>query len=136
VNFLARDDRTDELNRLKAVLLKLAKARGLDKPEMQAQIIRNKLVRRIEHYRLDIACMRQYDQLLERSLILTKPPDYSLYYLIRLTQNTRAIGLRRGSVSGTISTSIEDAARIKNFDQLSPVEQRAYGLHPVRLTAS
>ena len=117
---------TAELNSLRAVLSRIAKARGLDKPEMQAQIIRNRLTRSIEHHRSDVACMRQYDQFLERSLILTKPADYSLYYLIRLTQNKRTIGRRRGLLSGTTRASIDDAATIKNFDQLSPVEQLAY----------
>jgi hypothetical protein len=126
MNFLVRMGHTAELNSLKAVLSRIAKARGLDKPEMQAQFIRNKLTRSIEHHRSDVACMRQYDQFLERSLILTKPADYSLYYLIRLTQNKRTIGRRRRLLSGTTSASIDDAATIKNFDQLSPVEQLAY----------
>jgi hypothetical protein len=89
MNFLARMGHTAELNCLKAVLSRIAKARGLNKPEIQAQIIRNKLIRSIEHYRSDVACKRQYDQFLERSLILTTPPDYLLYYLIRLTLNER-----------------------------------------------
>ena len=117
---------TAELNSLKAVLSRIAKARGLDKPEMQAQIIRNKLIRSIEHHRSHVACMRQYDEFLERSL--TKSADYSLYYLIRLTQNKRTIGRRRGLRSGTTSASIDDAATIKSLDQLSSVEQRAYAV--------
>jgi hypothetical protein len=121
-------DQAAEFKCLKAVLSKLAKTRGLNEPEMQAQIIRNRLVRSIEDYRSSIACMRQYDQFLEESLILTTPPDYWLYYLVRLTYNKRTIGQRRGSVSGTRSTSINDAATIKNFDQLSPVEQRAHAI--------
>ena len=115
---------TAELNFLKAALSRIAKALGLNNPEMHGQSIRNKLIRSIEHHRSNVACMRQYDEFLERSLILTK--DYSLYYLIRLTQNKRTIGRRRGLLSGTTSASIDDAATIKSFDQLSPVEQLAY----------
>ena len=116
---------TAELNFLKAALSTIAKALGLDNPEMQGQIIRNKLIRSIEHHRSNVACMRQYDEFLERSL--TKSADYSLYYLIRLSQNKRTIGRRHGLLSGTTSASIDDAATIKSFDQLSPVEQLAYG---------
>src|ERR1700721_1668298 len=108
---------TAELNSLRAVLSRIAKARGLDKPEMQAQIIRNRLTRSIEHHRSDVACMRQYDQFLERSLILTKPADYSLYYLIRLTQNKRNIGRPGRLLSGTTSAPLEERPAKKKFDQ-------------------
>ncbi|MGO9398565.1 MAG: hypothetical protein ACLP19_12115 [Xanthobacteraceae bacterium] len=126
--FSIRTDHTAQLADLKAVLSRIAKARGLNDPEMQAQIIRNKLVRSIEQYRSSVACIRQYDHFLEPWLILMNRPDHWLCYLIRLTQNKRTIGRRRGSVSGTRATAIADATTIESLSQLSPVEQRTFAI--------
>jgi hypothetical protein len=117
-----REDRVDDL---KAVLSKIAKGRGLPDPDLQAQIVRNKLFRRIEDHRSSIAGTPHYEHFVEP----LEKADQWVCDVIRLTINKRTIGRRRGSaLRATLSSAIADAATITNVDQLTPVEQRAFAI--------
>jgi hypothetical protein len=114
---------------LKGILCTIAKGRKLDEadPELQAQAIKNKLVRAIEFYRNRIAAERHYASFVEPWEREQQRPDGWLCYLIRLTSNKRSISRRHGSKPlGNLKSAIENAKTARNVMQLSPVEQRAF----------
>ncbi len=111
-----------------AVLSRIAENRGIDNPKLHVQIIRNKLFRRIEDHRSSVAATRHHDHFVEPWLVKMNRAEHWLCYLIRLTQNKRAIGRRRGSECRTRASAITDATTITNASQLTPVEQCAYAI--------
>jgi predicted DNA-binding protein (UPF0251 family) len=120
-----RKGRKDRVGDLKAVLSKIAKGRGLRDPDLQAQIVRNKLFRRMEDHCLNIAATRHSEHFVES----LEKADQWVCYVIRLAINKRTIGRRRGSaLRATLSSAIADAATITNVNQLTPVEQRAFAI--------
>jgi hypothetical protein len=130
--FVMRKDREDQHCDLKVVLSKIAQGRNLQNPKLQAQIVINKLFRRIEDHRSTIAGARHYEHFVEtcKAEIQAKEnADQWLCYVIRLTNNKRTIGRRRGSAPRTtLALAIKDAATIANVSQLTPVEQRAFAI--------
>ena len=97
-----------------------AKDRKSPDPELQAQAIRRKLVRRIDHDRSSQARWLHYGYFVDEN------SDLRFCHLIRLTNNQLKISQRRGSRSRTAAR--EEAAAIKNISQLDVVERRAFDI--------
>jgi hypothetical protein len=121
-----RNERAVARRQLKTVLEKIAKGRGYHDPELQAQIAINKLFRRIDDHRSRRARFRRYDHFVGSRWTERERRERWLCYLIRLTHKKRTIGRRRGSVVGTKSSAIDNAAAVESVGQLSSVEQLAY----------
>jgi hypothetical protein len=118
---------------LETHLCTIAEGLKLADPKLQARVIRNKLVRRIDHRRSSIARNWRYGRFVESWERENERPDAWLCYLVKLTNLNRKIGQRRGSKSITKRASarkevIEKASTVKTRDQLLPVEQRAFDL--------
>jgi hypothetical protein len=120
-------NRAQCLDKLTTALSAIAEGRNLKDRKLQAQILRNKLVRAIEFYRNRIAAERHYASFVEPWEREQQRPDGWLCYLIRLTSNKRSISRRHGSKPlGNLKSAIENAKTARNVMQLSPVEQRAF----------
>src|SRR5262249_42443947 len=78
---------------LKTALCTIATDRNLDDPELQAKVIRNKLVNRIDYCRSSQARFLHYGHFIDEK------SDPLPCYLIRITNNQLKIGQRRGSRS-------------------------------------
>jgi len=112
--------RQKHLRDLERVLRTIAKDRKSPDPELQAQAIRRKLVRRIDHDRSSQARWLHYGYFVDEN------SDLRFCHLIRLTNNQLKISQRRGSRSRTAAR--EEAAAIKNISQLDVVERRAFDI--------
>jgi hypothetical protein len=111
--------RQKHLEDLKGILCTIAKGRKLAEADakLQAQAIKNKLVRRIDYRRSPHARDLHYGHFVDKN------SDLRLCCLIRLTNK---IGQGRGFGSRTAAR--EEAAAIKNISQLEVVERRAFDI--------
>lgn len=124
-----RRDRARCLGDLKIALSAIARDRGLDKAELQAQIVRNSLTRAIKSCRDTIAAARWYRNFVEPWERENQRPAAWLCYLLRLTSNKRSIGRRRGSKPlGSLQAAARDAARVQDVTQLTAVERCAFDI--------
>jgi hypothetical protein len=82
-------DRKKHLKELKIVLCTIAKHRNLEKPDDKAEIIRNKLIHRIEGQRSGLARNWRYGRSVESEERQSKRSDAWLCYVIRYTNNKR-----------------------------------------------
>jgi hypothetical protein len=98
------------LDDLENILCTIANGQKFAKPKLQAQAIRNELVRRIDHHRSSQARWLHYGRFVDEN------SDLWLGYLIRFTNNQLKIGQR------------DEAAAIKNISQLDVVERRAFDI--------
>lgn len=103
------------LDDLEHILCTFAKGRNLDDRKLQAKVIRAKLVRRIGYRRSDYARWLHYGRFVDEN------SDLRLGFLIRLTR-------LKGHGSRSRAAAIEEAAAIKNIDQLNGIERRAVDL--------
>jgi hypothetical protein len=129
MSVIERANRKKHLQNLTSVLCTIAKRLNLDNPELQAKIIRNRLLGRIDDYRSNIPRQAQYGRFVEPWKREQTRPDAFLRYVVRLTDNKRTIGRRRGlkPVDNPASV-IEEAASIESTTQLTPVQQRAFAI--------
>jgi hypothetical protein len=117
------------LRDLKIALSAIARDLGLDKAELQAQIVRNSLTRAIEFYRDRVAAARDYHNFIDPWEHENQRPAAWLCYLLRLTSNKRSIGRRRGSKSlGSLQLAAKDAATVQEVTQLTAVERCAFDI--------
>ena len=120
--------REKHLSKLETVLCTIAKERNVDDPKLQAQVIRNKLVRQIDYHRSGTARNLHYGRFVESWKRENLRPDAWLCYLVRRTSLIQKIGQRRGSKSiSNRASAIEEAKTVKRT-QLTPVERRAFDI--------
>jgi hypothetical protein len=109
--------RPKHLEDLKGILCTIAKGRKLAEADatLQAQAIKNKMVRRIDYRRSSHARDLHYGHFVEEN------SDLRLCYFIRLTSSQLKRGQRRAAAR-------EEAAAIKDVSQLEVVERRAFDI--------
>lgn len=117
--------RDGHLAHLMTALRSIAKNHCLDNPDRAALIVKNRLIRRIQGHKVEIFANWYYDLLVEKEMHkFGKPIDW-VYCLVRHATNQQTKGRLRGSNSLTWRECMEEAAKIKTADQLTPVERRA-----------
>jgi hypothetical protein len=96
---MAATGRKRHLDNLEGTPCIIAKGLKLADPKLQAKVIRQKLVRRIDYYQSNIARHWRYGCSIESWERENERADAWLCYLVRRTSLERTIGQRRGSKS-------------------------------------
>jgi hypothetical protein len=127
--FPMKQPRAEALQQVENYLCRIASSQSISNPELQAQIIRNRLIRRIEYRRNLILRDQDYDESIKPSRSDAARSRNWIRFLVKLVNGKRGIGRRRGNRAPSQEEIVDEAKKAAaDSNLLTPTEARAVEL--------